>query len=102
MFYEISREVFKQRVETPLEFAIIDLTKGGAGLKVAKSHVYNDEFVSEFQAAYPDKNQNILLFSYDENDSSPKVAGKKLVDSGYQLVYYYLGNKVNDELIGAR
>lgn len=102
MFYEISREIFKQRVEKPLNFAIIDLTQGGSGLPSTSQMVYSEDFMNEFSKSHADKGQSILLFSLDMDDHSPKVAGKKLSESGYQAVYYYHGNKNKDSLIGKR
>lgn len=100
MFYEVSREIFKQRVEKPAGFAIIDLTKNGSGIKDTEKFAYSEKLISEISAKYPEKTQNILLFTLDEGDSSPKVTGQKLADEGYHFVYYYHGDKKQDELIG--
>ena len=96
MMYEIAREIFKQRVGKKHNFAIMDLSSEGDfgknELKGSENLPYSDSFLSQFKGKYPDKNQNVLLYSLVEGDNNPIDAAKALQDDGYNFVYFYRGN----------
>jgi hypothetical protein len=90
MKYEIPREAFKQRLENRLNFVLVDL------LPVEKTPVrfenvvnmsYSSNFKSDFSSKYPDKKQNIILYSLEKNDQTPAKAASELEELGYHFVY---------------
>lgn len=89
MNYEISREVFKQRLMNRSTFALIEL-----GSK--KISDYKDVHFLESQEAvttkFNDKNQNILLFNLEDNKSLLTKAAAYLAAQGYHFVYYFCGS----------
>lgn len=92
MMYEVSKEIFKQRLCNKHNFAIVDLQ--AAGHFDGVEHIaHDDSFTSNFEAKYPNKAQNVLLFSLMDGDESPKKAAEKLQNAGYHFVYYYRGEK---------
>lgn len=95
MNYEIPREMFKQRLEDRLNFVFVDL------LPVDRTPVkfenvvhmnYSSQFKNDFSAQYPNKNQNVLLYSLQKGDDAPAKAAKDLADLGYHFVYFYNGS----------
>jgi rhodanese-related sulfurtransferase len=94
MMYEIPREMFKQRLEEPLNFVFVDLVapeRTPVKYKDTVHFAFGSNFASEFAAKYPNKNQNVVLFSLEKGDASPAKAAQALAQSGYNFVYYYLG-----------
>jgi hypothetical protein len=94
MKYEIPREMFKQRLEDRLNFVFVDLLP--ADRTPAKfenvDHInYTSEFKSQFSAKYPNKSQNVILFSLQKGDEAPAKAANDLAELGYNFVYYYNG-----------
>ena len=100
MKYEIPREMFKQRLEDRLNFAFVDLLPADRTPVTFKDvdHInYTSEFKSQFTAKYPNKSQNVMLFSLQKGDDAPAKAANDLVELGYHFVYYYNGSA--DDLV---
>lgn len=94
MKYEIPREAFKQRLENRLNFVFIDLLPAGRSpvkFENVDNINYSANFKNDFPAKYPNKNQNIILFSLEKNDQTPSKAASELSELGYNFVYYYTG-----------
>ena len=94
MKYEISREMFKQRLEDRLNFVFIDLVGDNSVVKFKdiEYSAYTHDFKNQFTAKYPNKNQNVILFSLNRGDSNPATAAHELSILGYNFVYYYKGS----------
>ncbi|MGE3609889.1 MAG: hypothetical protein AB7I27_09920 [Bacteriovoracaceae bacterium] len=95
MKYEIPREAFKQRLEDRLNFVFVDLLpaeKSPAKYENTVHIQYGAQFKSEFASQYPNKNQNIVLFSLQKGDESPAKAANDLSEQGYNFVYFYSGS----------
>ena len=99
MFYEISQEIFKQKLEKQLNFYIIyvgsNAVFGQINLKKIEFISYQQEFLETFVFRFPNKIQNIILFSFEpllitQNDWSDLM--KKIKELGYQFIYYYRGH----------
>lgn len=94
MKYEIPREAFKQRLEDRLNFVFVDLLSADrTPVKYANvEHInYSSDFKSEFSSKFPNKNQNVVLYSLQKGDDAPSKAASDLADLGYNFVYYYSG-----------
>jgi hypothetical protein len=95
--YEISREVFKQRLEKKLNFAFIDVNseakQSNLVLEGTEQLSLDSSFVQNLSNKYPDKSKNILVFSLKKSDTTPKQAAEQLAAAGYQFVYYYVGSE---------
>lgn len=94
MKYEIPRESFKQRLENRLNFVFVDLQAGNgpAAFENVEKLSYGPSFKDQFVEKYPNKSQNVILYSLG-GDDSPAQAAQDLADAGYQFVYYYNGTK---------
>lgn len=95
MKYEIPREMFKQRLEDRLNFVFIDLLPSDKGQIKFENIVnlpYSSKFKDDFASQYPNKNQNIMLYSLAKGDDAPAKAAQDLADLGYNFVYYYQGS----------
>ncbi len=95
MLYEIPREEFKKRLMDKLNFTFIDLGSKTELLKDTTRLSYSESFASGFTATEGNKNKNIILFTLDKGDDSPKLAAEQLKEAGYTSVYYYRG-EAND------
>lgn len=96
MKYEIPREVFKQRLEERLNFVFIDLLPADRTPAKYENVVhinYSSKFKDEFSSQFPNKNQNIVLYSLQKGDDAPERAANDLAEQGYNFVYYYCGSK---------
>lgn len=92
MKYEIGREVFKQRLEERLNFALVNVQpKLVVGFENTTHLPYGSDFVSKFSSQFPNKAQNIIVYTTAENDDSVQKAADELAASGYHFVYYYRG-----------
>lgn len=94
MKYEIPREAFKQRLEDRLNFVFVDLLSADrTPVKYENvEHInYSANFKSEFSSKFPNKNQNVVLYSLKKGDEAPSLAANDLADLGYNFVYYYSG-----------
>lgn len=94
MKYEIPREAFKQRLEDRLNFVFIDLMseeKSPVKFKDVVHMNFGTQFKTEFAAQYPNKNQNIVVYSLQKGDEAPAKAAQELSDAGYEFVYFYNG-----------
>lgn len=94
MNYEISREAFKQRLHSRLNFVFIDLLPADRSPSKFENVVninYSSEFKNQFGAQFPNKNQNVVLFSLQKGDDAPAKAAKDLKEAGYNYVYFYSG-----------
>jgi hypothetical protein len=94
MKYEIPREMFKQRLEDRLNFLFVDLLPADrTPVKFENvDHInYSSKFKNEFSAKYPNKTQNVMLFSLQKGDDAPGKAANDLAELGYHFVYYYNG-----------
>jgi hypothetical protein len=93
MNYEISREMFKQRLEDKLNFVFIDVSARPLKLvEGCETLAFSNQFADQIQKKYPNKNSNILLFSFYPEDSQPTQAAEALTQAGYNFVYFYSGS----------
>jgi hypothetical protein len=90
MNYEIPREAFKQRIEDRLNFVFVDLH--GTSFENVEHMNYSGDFKKSFAAKYPNKGQNIIIYSLQKGDRNPEIAAQELADLGYHFVYYYMGS----------
>ena len=100
MKYEIPREMFKQRLEDRLNFVFVDLLPADrTPVKFENvDHInYSSQFKNEFSQKYPNKTQNVMLFSLQKGDDAPARAANDLADLGYHFVYYY--NGTSDDVV---
>ncbi len=94
MKYEISRESFKQRLENRLNFVFVSLQEEEKSPAKYENAVYlnfGPGFKNDFSTKYPDKNQNVIVYSLLKGDNSPAEAADALAGAGYNFVYYYKG-----------
>ncbi len=94
MKYEIGRESFKQRLEDRMNFVFVSLQaedKSPAKYENAVYMNYSPSFKTDFSAKYPDKNQNVIVYSLQKGDNSPSEAADALAEAGYNFVYFYKG-----------
>ncbi len=94
MKYEIPREVFKQRLEERLNFVFVDLlSEDKTPVKYENvEHIsYSSQFKDQFSSKYPNKNQNVIIYSLSKGDEAPAKAASDLASAGYNFVYYYSG-----------
>jgi hypothetical protein len=95
MKYEIPREAFKQRLMDRLNFVFVDLLpadKTPAKFENVVHMNYSSQFKTEFSSQFPNKNQNVIVFSLQKNDETPAKAADDLAELGYQFVYFYNGS----------
>ena len=95
MKYEIPREMFKQRLEERLNFVFVDLLPTDRSpVKFEKViHInYNSQFKDQFSSQFPNKNQNVILYSLEKGDDAPSKAANDLAELGYNFVYFYNGS----------
>lgn len=94
MKYEIPREAFKQRLEDRLNFVFVDLEAGKSSVNFedVEKLSYGPQFKDAFSAKFPNKSQNVILYTMN-GDDTPSKAAQDLADAGYQFVYFYKGNK---------
>ncbi|HXH32495.1 MAG TPA: hypothetical protein VNJ01_16970 [Bacteriovoracaceae bacterium] len=95
MKYEIPREAFKQRLEDRLNFIIVDLVPAESTPVKFENAIflkYGSDFKKSFSEQYPNKNQNIILYSLKSGDDSPRTAADDLAELGYNFVYFYKGS----------
>lgn len=100
MKYEIPREMFKQRLEDRLNFVFVDLLPADrTPVKFENvDHInYSSHFKNEFSQKYPNKTQNVMLFSLQKGDDAPAKAANDLAELGYHFVYYY--NGTSDDVV---
>ncbi len=96
MKYEIPREMFKQRLEDRLNFVFVDLLPAERTPVKFENVVhinYSSQFKNEFPAQYPNKSQNVVLYSLQKGDDAPAKAAQDLADLGYHFVYFYNGTQ---------
>lgn len=94
MKYEIPREAFKQRLEDRLNFVLVDLLPSDrTPVKFENvEHInYTSQFKAEFSQKFPNKNQNVIVYSLQKGDDAPMRAANDLAELGYNFVYYYNG-----------
>lgn len=94
MKYEIPREMFKQRLEDRLNFVFVDLLpaeRTPVKFENVLNMNYSSQFKSDFAAKYPNKGQNVIVYSMKKDDDAPARAAQDLADLGYQFVYFYNG-----------
>jgi rhodanese-related sulfurtransferase len=95
MKYEIPREIFKQRLEDRLNFVFVDLLsaeKTPVKFENVVNINYGTEFKNEFSSQFPNKNQNVVVYSLQKGDETPEKAANELSELGYNFVYYYKGS----------
>ncbi len=92
MKYEISRESFKQRLEDRLNFVFVDFGQSQVKFENVVHFNYGPSFTSEFSSKYPNKSQNVILYSLQKGDEAPAKAAQDLSDQGYHFVYFYNGS----------
>jgi hypothetical protein len=101
MKYEIPREAFKQRLEERMNFVFVDLLPAEKTPVKFENVVhinYDSQFKTQFSSQFPNKNQNIVIYSLDKNDISPSKAADELAELGYNFVYYYMGSSEDEVL----
>ncbi len=94
MKYEIPREIFKQRLEDRLNFVFVDLLPADRTPVTFENveHInYSSNFKTEFSSKFPNKNQNVVVYSLQKGDDAPAKAANDLADAGYNFVYFYNG-----------
>ncbi len=94
MKYEIPREAFKQRLEDRLSFVFVDLLpEDRTPVKFQDvTHInYSSQFKNQFAEQFPNKNQNVILYSLAIGDDAPARAANDLAEAGYNFVYFYNG-----------
>lgn len=95
MKYEIPREAFKQRLEDRMNFVFVDL-QSSASTAMKFENIenlnYGPQFKTEFSNKFPNKNQNVVLYSMKKGDEAPSLAADDLSNLGYNFVYYYVGS----------
>jgi hypothetical protein len=94
MKYEIPREAFKQRLEDRLNFVFVDLLPADRTPVKFENVVhinYSSQFGGQFSSQYPNKNQNVILYSLQKGDDAPAKAAEDLHQLGYNFVYFYNG-----------
>jgi hypothetical protein len=94
MKYEIPREAFKQRLEERLNFVFVDLQPADKTPAKFENIVYlnyGTEFKTAFASQFPNKNQNVIVFSLQKGDMNPAKAADDLAGAGYNFVYFYNG-----------
>jgi hypothetical protein len=95
MNYEIPREAFKQRLEDRLNFVFVNVlpeNRSPVKFENIENIIYGSTFKEKFTAKYPNKSQNIILYSLEKGDRDPEKAAQELSDLGYHFVYYYMGS----------
>ncbi|MBY0518062.1 MAG: hypothetical protein K2P81_14230 [Bacteriovoracaceae bacterium] len=93
MKYEISREVFKQRLNEKLNFAFIDVQSKVVVPFEGTNHMpYGQDFVGQFSGKFPAKSQNVIVYALNPADEAPVKAAEDLANAGYQFVYFYRGS----------
>jgi hypothetical protein len=95
MKYEIPREMFKQRIEERLNFVFVDLLPADRTPVKFENVVhinYSSQFGSDFSSQFPNKNQNIVVYSLQKGDEAPAKAASDLAELGYNFIYYYNGS----------
>lgn len=95
MKYEIPREAFKQRLEDRLNFVFVDLLpaeKTPVKFENVVHMNYGPGFKGDFSGQYPNKSQNVVLYSLKKGDENPAKAAQDLEEAGYQFVYFYNGS----------
>lgn len=96
MKYEIGREVFKQRLEERLNFALVNVqSKLEVGFEDTAHVPYGSDFVAKFSSQFPNKAQNIIVYTTAENDDSVQKAADELAAQGYHFVYFYRGSSTD-------
>lgn len=94
MNYEIPREAFKQRLEDRLNFVMVDVLPADrtpVKYENVENIAYGSDFKQTFSGKFPNKGQNIIIFSLEKGDRNPEKAAQELSDLGYHFVYYYMG-----------
>ena len=91
MKYEIPREAFKQRLEDRMNFVFVDLSNAQVKYENIETLNYGPQFKTEFSTKFPNKAQNVVIFSTKKGDEAPSRAADDLSNLGYQFVYYYVG-----------
>lgn len=100
MKYEIPREMFKQRLEDRLNFVFVDLLSADrtpVKFENVEHMNYSLNFKTEFVAKYPNKAQNVVLYSLQKGDDAPSKAANELAELGYHFVYFY--NGTSDDVV---
>jgi len=96
MKYEIPREIFKQRLNDKLNFVMIDVQDPARAGKLkfegTSNLPFTPDFAKAFAAQFPEKTQNVILFSLTLGDDKPSLAADALENAGYNFVYYYRGS----------
>lgn len=91
MKYEIPREAFKQRLEDRLNFVFVNLSSVPVKYENIETLVYGPQFKTDFSQKFPNKTQNVVVFSTKKGDDTPSRAADDLSNLGYHFVYYYVG-----------
>jgi hypothetical protein len=95
MKYEIPREAFKQRLEERMNFVFVDLLAAERTPVKFENVVhinYSSQFKDQFISQFPDRHQNIVVYSLQKGDDAPSRAATELAEAGYQFVYFYCGS----------
>jgi hypothetical protein len=105
MFYEISQEIFKQKLEKQLNFYIIYVGTKEVfeviNLKKIDFIPYSNDFEEVIKHRFPNKIQNLILFTFEPNIVDKFVWAKimnNLKSCGYLFIYFYQG-KLSDNIL---
>jgi len=103
MVYEISREIFKQKLLDRSNMLILQISGDTASAEVPYKEVvamkWTENFSSTFSSNYPNKNQSYLLYAFDGDASQAKKAAECVAGLGYPFVYYYQGHFQADSVL---
>jgi hypothetical protein len=100
MIYEISKEMFKQKLHKPVNFKFVHLAPSAV-----EHDKFNDfpnipfdgQFLGKFKETIGEKESNILLFNFSDREQLEK-ATEALKNDGYLNVYFFAGSQ-GDELM---
>jgi len=100
MMYEVSREVFKQRLEERGNFILVHVCStesefSGNTFKDSLNVIWSRENPIDLDKISSNKNQNILFYSLLENHDEARKAAELAEANGYKFVYFYLGKAVD-------
>lgn len=99
MFYEIPREIFKQKLLDRTNVQIIQIGD-------QQGHDYKDidQIKSPFDAdaflgKYPNKALTYVFFGFDQSAMDAKKAAESLSLKGYPFVFFYQGAMAKDRVL---
>jgi hypothetical protein len=92
MMYEISREVFKQRLEEKGSFCFLNVGKQQQTYEGTQLCPFSSEFKNKVAQIVPQKTTNVVCFTLQPGDESAQQAAQEMKVLGYHFVYFYQGS----------